>query len=105
MYPPGGHGHGPPDSLREGWTGNGPRVNRNIADPYNLNVKHVRLDLRRNFFRIRLIEDWSPIQINERTSKLRKTKSDPYEPRGQMREWTFTYESMTSRSGRSPERP
>ncbi len=31
------------------------------ADPYNLKVKHGRLDLRRNFFSIRVIEDWNRI--------------------------------------------
>jgi hypothetical protein len=34
---------------------NGPRATRNTADPYNIKVKHGRLDLRRNFFSIRVI--------------------------------------------------
>ena len=40
---------------------NGPRATRSTADPYNLKVKHGRLDQRRNFFSIRVIEDWNRI--------------------------------------------
>jgi ribonuclease P/MRP protein subunit RPP40 len=39
---------------------NGPRSTRNTADPYNLKVKHGRLDLRRNFFGIRVIRGLEP---------------------------------------------
>jgi ribonuclease P/MRP protein subunit RPP40 len=35
----------------------GLRATRSTADPYNLKVKHARLDPRRNFFSIRVIED------------------------------------------------
>jgi ribonuclease P/MRP protein subunit RPP40 len=35
----------------------GLRTTRSTADPYNLRVKHGRLDPRRNFFSIRVIED------------------------------------------------
>ncbi len=41
--------------------GYGPRATGNTADPYNLRVKHGRLDQRRNFFSIRVIEDWNRI--------------------------------------------
>ncbi len=40
---------------------NGLRATRSTADPYNLKVKHGRLDPRRNFFSIRVIEDWNRI--------------------------------------------
>jgi hypothetical protein len=39
----------------------GLRATRSTADPYNLRVKHGRLDPRRNFFSIRVIEDWNNI--------------------------------------------
>jgi len=39
----------------------GVRATRSTADPYNLRVKHGRLDPRRNFFSIRVIEDWNNI--------------------------------------------
>jgi len=37
------------------------RVKRASADPLKLKVKHGRLELRINFFRIRVIEDWNKI--------------------------------------------
>ena len=40
---------------------NGPKATRSTADTYNLKVKHGRLDQRRNFFSIRVIEDWNRI--------------------------------------------
>jgi hypothetical protein len=40
---------------------NGPRATRSTADPNNLKVKHGRLDQGRNFFSIRVIEDWNRI--------------------------------------------
>jgi hypothetical protein len=36
-------------------------MTRSTADLYNLRVKHGRLDLRRNFFSIRVIEDWNSL--------------------------------------------
>jgi hypothetical protein len=44
----------------------GLRTTRSTADPYNLKVKHGRLDPRRNFFIIRVIEDWNriPAEVN-----------------------------------------
>jgi hypothetical protein len=40
---------------------NGPRATRSTVDPYNLKVRHGRLDQRRNFFSSRVIEDWNLI--------------------------------------------
>jgi hypothetical protein len=40
---------------------NGPRATRSTADPHNLKVRHGRLDQRRNFFSIQVIEDWNRI--------------------------------------------
>ena len=34
------------------------RVTRTAADPLNVIVKHGRLDTRRNFFSVRVTEDW-----------------------------------------------
>jgi ribonuclease P/MRP protein subunit RPP40 len=48
---------------------NEPRAARNTADPYNLKVKHGRLDLRRNFFGIRVIEDWNRIPANMKSAE------------------------------------
>ncbi len=55
---------------------NGPRATRNTADPYNLKVKHGRLDLRRNFFGIQVIEDWNRIPADmKRTEKSENFKA------------------------------
>lgn len=40
---------------------NSVRVTRAGSDPLNIKVKHGRLDLRRNFFSIRVIESWNQI--------------------------------------------
>jgi hypothetical protein len=59
----------------------GLRTTRSTADPYNLRVKHGRLDPRRNFFSIRVIEDWNSIlaEVKEWTTAR---ASKPYiEPR------------------------
>jgi hypothetical protein len=52
---------------------NGPRATRNTADPYNIKVKHGRLDLRRNFFSIRVIEDWNRIPAD--TKRMDKSEN------------------------------
>ena len=41
--------------------GDGVRVTRTTTDPYNLRVKHGRLDLRKHFFSIRVLEAWNRI--------------------------------------------
>ena len=48
---------------------NGPRATRNTADPYNLKVKHGRLDLRRDFFGIRVTEDWNRIRADMKSTE------------------------------------
>jgi len=60
-----------------------------------LRVKHGRLDPRRNFFSIRVTEDWNNIPAEEKSGQQRElqshisnSESDPDEPRGQMRELT-----------------
>jgi hypothetical protein len=40
---------------------NGQRTNRNSADPLNLRVNHDRLEIRRNFFSVRVIESWNKV--------------------------------------------
>jgi hypothetical protein len=45
--------HGRGDLDHDTWfekAENGPRATRNTADPFNLRVKHGRMDMRRNFF-------------------------------------------------------
>ena len=37
------------------------RVTRTTADPFNVIVKHGRLDTRRNFFSVRVTEDWNRV--------------------------------------------
>jgi hypothetical protein len=44
----------------------GLRATRSMADPYSLKVRHGRLDPRRNFFIIRLIEDWNRIPAKQK---------------------------------------
>ena len=39
----------------------GQRATRNSADPLNLRVNHGRLEIRRNFFSVRVIESWNKI--------------------------------------------
>jgi hypothetical protein len=54
---------------REDWTilpgfekaEDGLRATRSTADLYNLKVRHGRLDQRRSFFSIRVVEDWNRI--------------------------------------------
>ncbi len=53
---------------------NGPRATRSTADLYNLKVRHGRLDQRRNFFSIRVIEDWNRIPAEVK----RMDKSEPF---------------------------
>jgi hypothetical protein len=53
---------------------NGPRATRSTADPYNLRVKNGRLDQRRNFFILRVIEDWHRIPADVK----RVEKSDTF---------------------------
>ncbi len=40
---------------------NRPRATRSTTDPYNLKVRLSRQDQRRNFFSIRIIEEWNRI--------------------------------------------
>ena len=42
------------------------RVTRSTADPLNLRVKHGRLEMRKHFFSIRVIESWNKIPNNVR---------------------------------------
>ena len=37
------------------------RVTRTAADPLNVIVKHGQLDTRRNFFSVRVTEDWNRV--------------------------------------------
>ncbi len=37
------------------------RVTRSSANPLNLRMKHVRMELRRNFFSVRVIDSWNAI--------------------------------------------
>ena len=37
------------------------RVTRTAADPFNVIVKHGRLDTRRNFFSVRVTKDWNRV--------------------------------------------
>jgi hypothetical protein len=39
----------------------GQRTTRNSADPLNLRVNHGRLEIRRNFFSVRVIKSWNKI--------------------------------------------
>jgi ribonuclease P/MRP protein subunit RPP40 len=54
---------------------NGPRATSSTADPYNLKVKHGRLDQRRNFFSIRVIEDWNRIPAD--VKRVEKSETFP----------------------------
>jgi hypothetical protein len=46
---------------------------RSTADPYNLKLRHGRLDQRRNFFNIRVIEDW--IRIPAEMKRMEKSET------------------------------
>ncbi len=52
----------------------GLRTTRSTADPYNLRVKHGRLDPRRNFFSICVIEDWNSIPAKVKTGSAYRHK-------------------------------
>jgi len=82
------NGHG---NLSHGtWfekAGEAERATRSSADPYGLRVKHGRLEQRRNFFSVRVIEAWNSIPPEIRGAKscenfrnaykkLRATRSD-----------------------------
>jgi hypothetical protein len=47
------------------------------ADPLNIRVRHERLDMRQNFFSLRVIEDWNkiPAEVERRRKNeiLRRT--------------------------------
>jgi hypothetical protein len=53
------------DSVRSTRAGPG-------ADPLNIRVTHGRLDMRQNFFSLRVIEDWNKIPAEMR--RLRKSE-------------------------------
>ncbi len=95
---------------------NGPRATRSIGDLYNLKVKHGRLDQRRNFFSIRVIEDWNRIPADVKRveksetfrAKYRTLRANQMDHAARLESGRILYgtdESVTSRSGRSPERP
>jgi hypothetical protein len=41
--------------------GHGVRATRAGSDPLNMKVRHGRLDMRRNFFILRMIDSWNQI--------------------------------------------
>ena len=51
----------------------GERVTSSTADPLNLRVKHGRLDMRKNFFSVRVIVHWNKISNIVRGSKNART--------------------------------
>jgi hypothetical protein len=52
--------------------GDSVRSTRAGADPLNIRVRHGRLDMRRNFFSLRVIEDWN--KIPSEVKRLRKSE-------------------------------
>ena len=40
------------------------RATRTTADPLNVRVKHGRLEVRRNFFTVRVTEQWNQVPMN-----------------------------------------
>ena len=48
------------------------RPTRAGADPLNIRVRHGRLDMRRNFFSLRVIEDWN--KIPPEVKRLKKSE-------------------------------
>ncbi len=46
-------------------------------DPLNIRERHGRLDMRRNFFSLRLTEDWN--MIREEVERLRKCETFSFE--------------------------
>ena len=56
----------------------GNRGTQSGADPLNIRVKHGRLDLRRYFFSIRVIEDWNKIPAEVKSLKTRENFKKAY---------------------------
>jgi hypothetical protein len=54
------------------------RVTRSTTDPLNLKVKHARLDIRKNFFSIRVIEGWNKIPNSVRSIEKSELFRDAY---------------------------
>ncbi len=53
------------------------RLTRVGADPLNIRERHGRLDMCRNFFSLRLTEDWNTIR--EVVERLRKCETFSFE--------------------------
>jgi hypothetical protein len=56
--------HGKGELKADTWfemAGHGVRATRAGSDPLNIRVKHGRLDMRRNFFSLRVIDSWNQI--------------------------------------------
>ena len=52
--------------------GDSARPTRAGADPLNIRVRHGRLDMRRNFFSLRVIEDWN--KIPQEVKRLKRSE-------------------------------
>ena len=50
--------------------GDAPRVTRSVADPLNIRVQHGRLEIRKNFFSVRVTEPWNSVPAD-----LKKVRS------------------------------
>ena len=46
------------------------RATRTTADPLNVRVKHGRLEVRRNFFTVRVTEQWNQVPMNIKAVEL-----------------------------------
>ncbi len=108
-----GHGHGTQDPPWQGrawphylvWKSrDGLRTTRSTADPYNLRVKHGRLDPRRNFFRIRVIEDWNRIPAEvKRVDNSESFKATYRTQRATQIDHAARWESWTRVQGPDPD--
>jgi hypothetical protein len=67
--------HGKGELKADTWfemAGHGVRATRAGSDPLNIRVKHGRLDMRRNFFSLRVIDSWK--QIPNEMKKIEKSE-------------------------------
>ena len=69
------------DMEREEWfemASDGPRQTRNAADPLNVRRQHGRLEIRKNFFTVRVTESWNQIPSKLKNIKTSKGFKDAY---------------------------
>jgi hypothetical protein len=59
--------------------GEGERTTRATSDPWNIRKRPARLEIRRNFFSNRVVEQWNKITAEIKIAKTQKAFKNGYE--------------------------